>query len=247
LAWAPNNSMEPTWPAAAKRMRDTSLALARRLISRPLGASDHPRETYRRGSAMRSFARTSVSFLTLTVSFIALLIACTWALINILPPRLFSRWQPLGRPPERPTSILAADQRPSVTDVYVATDSGRVYHCCAATNATWQVAPPTDFALRRPCLYPFEMYYSRFQLPPGVMVDCSETTAFESPDQALYVILKDDSVWRGHHAGSFGTNAILASAAYISLMTIWLLDIRWKQSHKAHIPWRRPTGGPPSS
>ena len=36
---ASNNSMEPTWPAAAKRMRDTSLALARRLISRPLGVS----------------------------------------------------------------------------------------------------------------------------------------------------------------------------------------------------------------
>lgn len=114
----------------------------------------------------------------------------------------FIKWESLGKPPELPTEILAADVRN--TGVYVKTISGQIYECCFGENlSSWAKRTEsevhgynsTDCLMGRKA----EGKHIRDEIDNYSVYWCGEWDS----GHAYYAIRKDGSVWVWKHSTLF--------------------------------------------
>jgi len=113
----------------------------------------------------------------------------------------FVRWHSLGKPPEVPTRILAADVRD--TGVAVETVSGQIYECCFGSDlSSWAKRSPNEVQENNipGCLDEKDRgKHLRNEIDNYAVSWCGE---FDYGN-AYYAIGNDNNVWVWKHSGVF--------------------------------------------
>jgi hypothetical protein len=152
----------------------------------------------------------------------------------------FTRWESLGKPPEMPVEIIAADIRN--IGVYVKTMSGNIYECCFGENPpSWKERSESEVqGYNFPdCLMgqEDEGKHLRDEIDNYPVYWCGEWDS----GRAYYAIHKDGTVWVLKHSSNY-PGWVIRLCGYpftgliISIVTGTILQIITKrQTHKNNV------------
>jgi hypothetical protein len=123
------------------------------------------------------------------------------SLVRQMRDGVFTRWEPLGMPPEPITRLLGYEfgDRARIL-VRVETISGALYQCCSRQNTDWNEVTPSDLVYADAC----SKLPSQAAVPPREVLSCVESRAFEgATDRTQFALLDDGSIWVWRHRVEF--------------------------------------------
>lgn len=123
------------------------------------------------------------------------------SLVQQMRDGVFTRWEPLGSPPEPITRLLGYEfgDRARIL-VRVETNSGALYQCCSRQSTDWNEVTPSELVYADAC----GDLPSQAAVPPREVLSCVESRAVEgATDRTQFALLDDGSVWVWRHRVEF--------------------------------------------
>ena len=151
-------------------------------------------------------------------------------ILNIISDGVFTRWRPLGSPPEKITNLLGVGLYSGQRVVYGETDNNQVFRCCPQAIGEWEEAEATAYIYDQECM----SLPPKSSPPPGEVKDCVEIAALEwVTDRKQYALLEDGTVWTWHHHISLGTLLSIICISTIIGGIIGILFV-WQSERRKH-------------